>query len=71
MLNGSKAWITGGGHAKWFFVLARTEADPKCPAGSAFTAFLVDGDAKGVSRGKKVATVSFSFKHALKHFSTF
>ncbi|TKR61891.1 hypothetical protein L596_028942 [Steinernema carpocapsae] len=53
VINGSKMWITGGGYAKWFFVLARTNPDPKCPPGKAFTAFVVDGDATGISRGKK------------------
>ncbi|KHN70935.1 putative medium-chain specific acyl-CoA dehydrogenase 1, mitochondrial [Toxocara canis] len=53
VINGPKAWITGGGYAKWFFVLARTEADPKAPPGKAFTAFIVDGDSPGISRGKK------------------
>ncbi|EFO91338.1 hypothetical protein CRE_11989 [Caenorhabditis remanei] len=53
VINGSKAWITGGGHAKWFFVLARTDDDPKAPAGKAFTAFIVDGDTPGITRGKK------------------
>uniref|UniRef100_A0A1I7UUA3 medium-chain acyl-CoA dehydrogenase n=2 Tax=Caenorhabditis tropicalis TaxID=1561998 RepID=A0A1I7UUA3_9PELO len=53
VINGSKAWITGGGHAKWFFVLARTDDDPNAPAGKAFTAFLVDGDTPGIIRGKK------------------
>jgi len=53
ILNGSKAWITGGGHAKWFFVLARTDPDPKASAGKAFTSFIVDGDSPGIVRGKK------------------
>uniref|UniRef100_A0A1I7Z8C1 medium-chain acyl-CoA dehydrogenase n=1 Tax=Steinernema glaseri TaxID=37863 RepID=A0A1I7Z8C1_9BILA len=53
VINGSKMWITGGGYAKWFFVLARTNPDPKCPPGKAFTAFIVDGDSAGISRGKK------------------
>ncbi|CAB3409639.1 unnamed protein product [Caenorhabditis bovis] len=53
IINGSKAWITGGGHAKWFFVLARSATDPKTPAGQAFTAFIVDGDTPGISLGKK------------------
>jgi len=39
--------------ANWFFVLARSDPDPKTPTGKAFTAFIVDGDAPGVSRGKK------------------
>ncbi|CAD6189951.1 unnamed protein product [Caenorhabditis auriculariae] len=53
VINGTKAWITGGGHAKWFFCLARTATDPKTPAGKAFTAFIVDGDTPGIIRGKK------------------
>ncbi|MQL20605.1 acyl-CoA dehydrogenase, partial [Escherichia coli] len=53
IINGSKAWITGGGHAKWFFVLARSDPNPKTPAGKAFTAFIVDGDTPGITRGKK------------------
>uniref|UniRef100_A0A915Q2Q9 Acyl-CoA dehydrogenase n=1 Tax=Setaria digitata TaxID=48799 RepID=A0A915Q2Q9_9BILA len=53
VLNGTKAWITGGGPAKWFFVLARTDPDPNVSPGKAFTAFIVDGDAKGIIRGKK------------------
>lgn len=56
VINGSKMWITGGGHAKWFFVLARTDPDPKAPAGKAFTAFVVDGDTPGITRGKKVCS---------------
>lgn len=31
VLNGQKMWITNGGHANWFFVLART--DPTAKAG--------------------------------------
>ncbi|EPB72002.1 acyl-CoA dehydrogenase protein [Ancylostoma ceylanicum] len=50
ILNGQKAWITGGGHAKWFFVLARSDPDPKTPAGKAFTAFVVDGDTPGIEK---------------------
>lgn len=47
-------WITNGGVANWFFVMARTDPDPKTPAGKAFTAFVVEGDAPGLTRGKKV-----------------
>ncbi|KAI1706992.1 acyl-CoA dehydrogenase, middle domain-containing protein [Ditylenchus destructor] len=53
VINGSKMWITNGGVANWYFVLARTDPDPKAKSGSAFTAFVVDGDTPGVSRGKK------------------
>jgi len=41
-----------GGVASWFFVLARS-GGPTEPAGSAFTAFLVEGDAAGVTRGRQ------------------
>lgn len=51
VLNGQKMWITNGGVANWYFVLAKT--DPKAKAGSAFTAFLVDADSAGVVRGRK------------------
>jgi len=30
-------WITNGGVANWYFVLARTATDPKTPPGKAFT----------------------------------
>jgi len=51
VINGSKMWITNGGYANWFYVLAKT--DPKAPAGKAFTAFIVDGDSPGLTRGRK------------------
>ncbi|KFD52424.1 hypothetical protein M513_06621, partial [Trichuris suis] len=53
VLNGQKMWITNGGHANWFFVLARSNPDSSAPASKALTAVVVDGDAKGVVRGKK------------------
>ena len=46
-------WITGGGHANWFFVLARTDLDPKSPPGKAFTGFIVDADSPGIVLGRK------------------
>ncbi|KIH69471.1 acyl-CoA dehydrogenase protein [Ancylostoma duodenale] len=36
-----------------FFVLARSDPDPKTPPGKAFTAFAVEGDTPGIIRGKK------------------
>ncbi len=51
MINGSKMWITGAGHANWFFVLAKTDKTAK--AGQAFTGFIVDADTPGISLGKK------------------
>merc|ERR1712013_639970 len=44
VINGQKMWITNGGVANYYFVLARTNPDPKCPASKAFTGFVVDGD---------------------------
>lgn len=53
ILNGQKMWITNGGYANWYFVLARTNPDPKAPASKALTGFIVDGDSKGLTRGRK------------------
>lgn len=53
VINGSKMWITNAGHANWFFVLARTAEDPKAAPGKAFTAFVVEGDSAGITRGRK------------------
>lgn len=54
ILNGQKMWITNAGHANWYFVLARTDADPKAPANKAFTGFIVERDWAGVNPGRKV-----------------
>uniref|UniRef100_A0A915A6W9 Medium-chain specific acyl-CoA dehydrogenase, mitochondrial n=1 Tax=Parascaris univalens TaxID=6257 RepID=A0A915A6W9_PARUN len=53
VINGSKMWITNAGPASWFFVLCRSDPDPKTPISKAFTAFVVDGDTPGITRGKK------------------
>ncbi|XP_032527347.1 medium-chain specific acyl-CoA dehydrogenase, mitochondrial isoform X1 [Danaus plexippus] len=53
ILNGQKMWITNGGVANWYFVLARTNPDPKCPASKAFTGFIVERDWPGVVPGRK------------------
>jgi len=45
VINGLKWWITGGGVANWYFVLARTENGP--------TGFIVDADSPGIVRGPK------------------
>jgi acyl-CoA dehydrogenase len=47
-------WITNGGVANWYFVLARTVDDPKAPATKALSAFIVDADSPGVTKGRKV-----------------
>jgi acyl-CoA dehydrogenase len=46
-------WITNGGVANWYFVLARTNLDPKCPSSKAFTGFIVEREWEGVSPGRK------------------
>lgn len=53
ILNGSKMWITNGGVANWYFVLARTHSDPKAKASEALSCFIVDADSPGVSVGRK------------------
>lgn len=53
ILNGQKMWITNGGVANWYFLLARTNTDSKCPAGKAFTGFIVEREWQGVSPGRK------------------
>ena len=51
IINGNKMWITNGGKANWYFVLAKT--DTSASAGNAFTGFIVDADSPGLSVGKK------------------
>lgn len=53
VINGNKMWITGGGVANWYFVLARTDPDPKAKTGAAFTSFIVDADTPGIIVGRK------------------
>lgn len=53
ILNGQKMWITNGGTANWYFVLARSNPDPKCPANKAFTGFIVERETPGLSLGRK------------------
>lgn len=57
ILNGQKMWITNGGVANWYFVLARTNPDPKAPASKAFTGFIVERDFPGVNPGRKVIEI--------------
>lgn len=57
ILNGQKMWITNGGVANWYFVLARTNPDPKAPASKAFTGFIVEREWEGVKPGRKVSLV--------------
>lgn len=50
LLNGSKMWITGAGHADWFFVLAKT--DPTA-GHKGMTGLIVDAKLPGITIGKK------------------
>jgi alkylation response protein AidB-like acyl-CoA dehydrogenase len=49
ILDGAKLWITHGGHADLYIVMARTGG----PGAGGVSAFLVPGDTKGLSFGKK------------------
>ncbi|TKC45193.1 hypothetical protein EI555_003784, partial [Monodon monoceros] len=53
IINGQKMWITNGGKANWYFLLARSDLDPKAPASKAFTGFIVEADTPGVQIGRK------------------
>uniref|UniRef100_A0A915AAY2 Medium-chain specific acyl-CoA dehydrogenase, mitochondrial n=1 Tax=Parascaris univalens TaxID=6257 RepID=A0A915AAY2_PARUN len=53
IINGSKMWITNAGPANWFFVLCRSDPNPKAPTSKAFTAFVVEADSPGITKGKK------------------
>jgi len=51
VINGSKMWITNGGVANWYFVLAKTASTGR--TGSDFTGFIVDADTPGITPGRK------------------
>ena len=50
VVNGQKMWITGAGHARWFFVLAKTSKEPGYKS---MSAFVIPSNLPGVSVGKK------------------
>ncbi|MCX7043913.1 MAG: acyl-CoA dehydrogenase family protein [Candidatus Sumerlaeota bacterium] len=50
IINGTKQWITNGGVANWYTVIAMTDKS-RGPRGA--TAFVVDRDSPGVTIGKK------------------
>jgi acyl-CoA dehydrogenase len=52
VINGSKMWITNGGVANWYFVLARTDSSKG--AGAGFTGFIVDADTPGITVDSKL-----------------
>lgn len=43
--------LQNGGHANWYFVLAKT--DPNAKGAKSMTGFVVDGDSPGIIKGKK------------------
>ena len=49
VLNGTKQWVTNGGHAKVYIVFARTGG----PGPKGISAFLVDRETPGLSLGRK------------------
>jgi acyl-CoA dehydrogenase len=51
ILNGNKMWITNGGVADWYFVVALTDPEKKAKGG--MTAFIVERAWPGVTVGKK------------------
>ncbi|NXO45883.1 ACADM protein, partial [Locustella ochotensis] len=53
VINGQKMWITNGGKANWYFLLARTDPDPRAPASKAFTGFIVEANSPGIQIGRK------------------
>lgn len=50
ILNGSKQWITNGGHASWYVVFATNDPSKRH---SGISAFIVPRDTPGLSVGKK------------------
>ncbi|XP_032530357.1 medium-chain specific acyl-CoA dehydrogenase, mitochondrial-like [Chiroxiphia lanceolata] len=53
IINEQKMWITNGGKANWYFLLARTDPDPRAPASKAFTGFIVEANSPGIQTGRK------------------
>ena len=53
VINGQKMWITNAGHANFYFVLARSNPNPKAKASEAFTGFIVERDTPGLIVGRK------------------
>lgn len=51
-----------------YFILARTDPNPKTPASKAFTGFIVERDWPGVQPGKKVINVLKCIQLSLYYF---
>jgi len=58
VINGQKMWITNGGVANWYFVLART--DDKATTHKALSGFIVDAKTPGLTPGRKVSKDSWA-----------
>lgn len=43
-----------------YFLLARSDLDPKAPASKAFTGFIVEADTPGIQIGRKVKYIFIS-----------
>ncbi|BGP28412.1 hypothetical protein JCM10296v2_000144 [Rhodotorula toruloides] len=52
VLNGQKCWITNGGVANWYFVLAKT--DPSAKPHKALSGFIVDASTPGITVENKL-----------------
>ncbi|GAA6059872.1 hypothetical protein JCM10212_007077 [Sporobolomyces blumeae] len=52
VINGTKCWITNGGVADWYFVLAKTETGAK--PHKSLTGFIVDRNTPGISVENKL-----------------
>ncbi|GAA6044582.1 hypothetical protein JCM8097_000721 [Rhodosporidiobolus ruineniae] len=52
VINGSKMWITNGGVANWYFVLAKT--DPSAKPHKSLSGFIVDADTPGITVESKL-----------------
>ena len=57
VINGSKAFISGGGFSDYYLVMARTSDDP---GADAITCILVPKDAPGIEFGANEKKVSMS-----------
>jgi hypothetical protein len=53
VINGQKMWITNGGFADIFIVFAQVEGVEIAQGKSRFTAFIVEANSPGVSRGEE------------------
>ena len=52
VINGSKMWITNGGKANWYFLLARSDPNEN-KTSKAFTGFIIEANSPGITVGRK------------------